>query len=286
MGNEKKKAYWSMTEGVFNCLIDKKRTLAFKKAIYNTIKKGDVVVDMGTGSGILAMFAADAGAKKVYAVEIDENNIRTLKENFKINGFADKIAIIKGDICKVKLPEKVDVIIGEMIATGLIEELQVPAMNNILKFSKKGARVLLKKYEIFADLVYNSNSFYGRRFNIFRYEYSDVKCTKSKVFTKKEKYLDVDFSKINKKINVNKKIRLKIIKRGVINGIRISGRSTFFDNSILHDSYSYSFPILLPIDNIKISKDDCFVLYISYKLCNGLKNLNYKLVKTNEERIF
>ena len=54
--------YWSMTEGVFNCLIDTKRSIAFKKAIQKTVKVGDVVVDMGTGSGILAMFAAKAGA--------------------------------------------------------------------------------------------------------------------------------------------------------------------------------------------------------------------------------
>ena len=52
---EKTKEYWSMTEGVFNCLIDEERTKAFEKAILNTVKKGDIVVDMGTGSGVLAM---------------------------------------------------------------------------------------------------------------------------------------------------------------------------------------------------------------------------------------
>jgi predicted RNA methylase len=45
-----------MTEGVFNCLIDKKRSLAFKKTIYNAVNKRDVVVDMGTSLGILALF--------------------------------------------------------------------------------------------------------------------------------------------------------------------------------------------------------------------------------------
>ena len=37
--NEKTKEYWSMTEGVFNCLIDEERTNAFEKAILNTVKK-------------------------------------------------------------------------------------------------------------------------------------------------------------------------------------------------------------------------------------------------------
>ncbi len=106
------KQYWSMTEGVFNCLIDEQRTLAFQRAIQNTVRKGDVVVDMGTGSGILAMFAADAGAKRVYAIEWDRKNFEALKQSFELNGYRDRIILIKGDVTKVSLPEKVDVIIG------------------------------------------------------------------------------------------------------------------------------------------------------------------------------
>jgi protein arginine N-methyltransferase 7 len=126
-----------MTEGVFNCLIDEERTMAFAKAIAATVRPGDVVVDMGTGSGVLAMLAARAGAKKVYAIEIDRSNIATLNAVFRANALEDRIVLIHGDVCKVDLPEKVDVIIGEMIATALIEELQVPAMNNMLRFAKR-----------------------------------------------------------------------------------------------------------------------------------------------------
>ncbi len=131
---EKINNYWSMTEGAFNCLIDEERTESFKKAIKNTVKVGDIVVDIGSGSGVLAMLAADCGAKKVYAVELDKRNIRTLSSTFKINNLDKKIIVLEGDVRNIKLPEKIDVIIGEMIATGLIEELQIPAMNNIIKY--------------------------------------------------------------------------------------------------------------------------------------------------------
>ena len=47
------KQYWSMTEGVFNCLIDEQRTRAFEKGIKNTVQNGDVVVDMEPGPGFL-----------------------------------------------------------------------------------------------------------------------------------------------------------------------------------------------------------------------------------------
>jgi hypothetical protein len=51
-------AFWSMTDGEFNSLIDEKRTTAYGKAIAATIRPDDVVVDMGTSSCVLAMLAA------------------------------------------------------------------------------------------------------------------------------------------------------------------------------------------------------------------------------------
>jgi protein arginine N-methyltransferase 1 len=48
---------------------DKRRTDAFAAAIAETVKPGDIVIDVGTGTGILAMLAARAGASQVHAVD-------------------------------------------------------------------------------------------------------------------------------------------------------------------------------------------------------------------------
>ena len=45
------------------------RTDAFREAICRVLKRGDVVVDLGSGSGVFSFFAAEAGAARVYAIE-------------------------------------------------------------------------------------------------------------------------------------------------------------------------------------------------------------------------
>lgn len=271
--------YWAMTESVFYCLFDHKRTKAFKAAIENTIKKGDVVVDMGTGSGVLAMFAVEAGAERVYAIELDKNNIQTLRRTIEINGYREKIIILEGDVTKMELPEKVNVVIGEMIATGLVEELQVPAMNNILKYAKKDVRVVLKEYESSIDLVHNRDSLYGHKFKMVRYEIPGIAGSKSISFSEMIPYSRVDFSVFTRKKNIDKKVRFMIHKNGIINGIRISGKTFFEDGSSFDYSVAYSFPIILPIDDIHVKKGDEFIVSISYTLCGGFKTLKYSIKK-------
>ena len=72
--------------------------------------KGKVVLDAGTGTGILAMMAAKIGAKKVYAVE------KTIMAEFakkiiELNHYDDVVTVIHADLNSVELPEKVDVMI-------------------------------------------------------------------------------------------------------------------------------------------------------------------------------
>ncbi len=267
--------YWSNTEGVFNCLIDEERTIAFGKAISATVRHGDVVVDIGTGSGVLAMLAAQAGAKRVYAVELDSKNIVTLGAVFRANNLEDRVVLIAGDVLTVDLPEKVDVIVGEMIATALIEELQVPAMNNMLRFSKPDTRVVLAGYKTFVDLVNCPDKYYGFTFTIVRYEYPDLSKLESVPFSVKQLVSDVDLTRINVALNVDKELQIQVTKDGVINGIRLSSESIFYDGSTLGATPAYSYPIVLPIDARSVHKGDLVRVRISYAICGGMQSLHY-----------
>lgn len=83
---------------------------SFADIIFKNVKPGDVVLDLGAGSGIHTLFALKAGASKVYAIESD-TIIETAKEVIADNGYSNQVIFVEGDSSVVELPEKVDVII-------------------------------------------------------------------------------------------------------------------------------------------------------------------------------
>jgi protein arginine N-methyltransferase 1 len=84
--------------------------------------KDKIVLDVGCGTGILSMFAAKAGAKQVYGVDMS-GIVEQAKKIIAKNGFADKITVIRGKIEEITLPvPKVDIIISEWMGYCLFYE--------------------------------------------------------------------------------------------------------------------------------------------------------------------
>ncbi len=108
-------------------LRDQLRNEAYRRAIAHVVKPGDVVLDMGAGTGILSIFAAAAGARKVYAVERTAvaGVARRVVES---NGHADRIEVLESDLENVTLPEKVDVIVSEWMGGFGVDENVLAAL--------------------------------------------------------------------------------------------------------------------------------------------------------------
>jgi SAM-dependent methyltransferase len=102
-------------------LLDHVRCDAYRQAIQQTVKPGDVVVDLGAGTGLFSFFAAQAGARHVYAIEMSA--IAGLAaELIEANGFRDRITLIRKISNKVHLPERCDVLVTETLSSFCFDE--------------------------------------------------------------------------------------------------------------------------------------------------------------------
>lgn len=130
-------------------LKDRVRCLQYQKAIRQAVKPTDIVCDIGTGSGLLAFFSLQAGAKKVYAIE-RTNIIDDAKKIARDNGWDKKIVFIKNTSTKVSLPQKVDIIVSELIGFFALEEdLLKYILDAKRRFLKKGGIIIPYQLEMF-----------------------------------------------------------------------------------------------------------------------------------------
>lgn len=102
---------------------DRVRTETYRMAImqHQNAIAGKVVVDVGCGTGILSIFCAQAGAKRVYAVDASEIALQA-NEVVKANNLSDTVIVLHGRVEDVEIDEEVDVIISEWMGYMLLYE--------------------------------------------------------------------------------------------------------------------------------------------------------------------
>lgn len=98
-------------------LADAPRLVAYAQAISTLVRPGDVVIDLGAGSGVLGLLACRAGAARVYAVD-DGPVIELARRLCEANGFADRVVFVRGHSLEVELPERADVVVADQIGFG------------------------------------------------------------------------------------------------------------------------------------------------------------------------
>ncbi|MFT7485471.1 MAG: protein arginine N-methyltransferase 1, partial [Candidatus Paceibacteria bacterium] len=121
---------------------DRVRTEAYRKGIESVVKPGMVVMDVGTGTGILSFFAAKAGARKVYAV--DSSDILSVTEELvEANGLQGVVECIDGVAEEIELPEQVDVIVSEWMGMFALTEAMFASVVHAAKKHLKPGGILI-----------------------------------------------------------------------------------------------------------------------------------------------
>lgn len=89
------------------------------QALERIVKKDDMVIDVGTGSGVLSIAAAMVGAKSVLALDLDEVAVRSAKLNIKLNKVHEKTSVRQNNLLS-GIEEQADVIVANILAEVIV----------------------------------------------------------------------------------------------------------------------------------------------------------------------
>jgi Ribosomal protein L11 methyltransferase (PrmA) len=116
----------------FEMLNDEQRNAAFEQALRNAITPDTVVLDIGSGTGLLAMMAARAGAKQTFTCEMVPALAELARETVERNGLADRIVTLgKKSMSLVvgkQMMRKANLLVTETVDCGLLGEGIVPSI--------------------------------------------------------------------------------------------------------------------------------------------------------------
>jgi type I protein arginine methyltransferase len=134
-------------------LADSVRMNAYHAAIQRYVNSQDHVVDIGTGTGVLAFFAAAKNPRKLYALDHSKKMIKYAKATAEANGIAN-VTFVASSSYKFRPAEPIDVLIQEQMGYALFEEGMLESILDVRdRCLKPGGRILPAKFEFYLEPV-------------------------------------------------------------------------------------------------------------------------------------
>lgn len=142
----------------FPMMNDHARNQAFDRAIRAAVGPDTHVLEIGTGSGLLALMAARAGARHVTTCEAVDLIAETADEIIAANGYGDRVTVVAKPswdlVVGSDMPDKADVLISEILGTGILDENVIGAFGHArANLLKPGAPVIPRGIGIMSRLV-------------------------------------------------------------------------------------------------------------------------------------
>jgi type I protein arginine methyltransferase len=132
---------------------DKIRMEAYSTAIARSVRPGDAVVDLGCGPGVFALLACKAGARRVYAIDMD-GVVDFGRQLASANGFGDRILFLRGDSRQIHLPERVNVLVSDVRGVLPLHSNAIDTIEDARdRFLEKDGCLLPSRDTLFAAIV-------------------------------------------------------------------------------------------------------------------------------------
>lgn len=254
---------------------DVERVNQFKKGIDKEVNRNTIFCELGCGTGIFSIYAAQK-AKKVYAIEYDEKVLAIAKSNIQNSGLSNKISLIHADASTVELPEKVDVLLCEMLSIWLIEEPQILVMNHASKnLLKLGGISIPEKVVNMAELCNVDYVFDSVEIKTPIPQFTGIK--HPRIMTESKVINSFSFNKKNPS-RINKKVVFKSITSGTINSIRLSSVVKISEGINFFSSDTLMPQTIVPIKNeIYVEENQRTRLIIKYNHRDNLSNAFFEI---------
>lgn len=250
----------------YEMLSDKKRVIPFRNAI-RMHAKGQVVIESGTGSGIMSILAAKAGARVVYAVEIDPIIAEYAAHNFRSCGVEKKVRLIRKSIFDVLLDDlegqMATLVIAENLSTWQVTEPHLRVMNHINRNLVVTSAVRIPTRILnYLELATSTFEFEGVSIRTHFFEFTGIKGPR--LLSKKVLFKELDMSKINA-LEMSGEVIVKVEKSGVLNSLRLTSPLEVVSGIHFANSDSLMPPVIVPlVKDVLIHKGDKIRVKLSF----------------------
>ena len=240
-------------------LADHERNDDFEAAIKKAVGPDSIVLDIGTGSGILSMMAARHGAKDIYTCETSSHIARVAEKIIDKNGYADRIKVFNlksTQLTENELHKKPNLIIAEIFDAGLIGEMAISTFRHALdKLCAEGCKIVPARAEVVGRLLHTPNLFSVNplheisgfdlspfdRFRIPKeYVSQDLNQVEYEFLSEEFHMIEYDFANLHGPIPDpsfdSREIKVQVSKPGQLHGVAF-WFNLWLDDEIMHSSH-------------------------------------------------
>lgn len=224
------------------------------------VRPGDVVADIGAGSGVLSHLALRAGASKVYAVELLPKTFQFLRRTLRTNGIEDRVIAVQADGEKWVPPERVDVVLCELMETGLLHEPIASVMRHVQRWPHRPRAILPQGANLSVRLV---DAF--TEYHAYRVQNAGFQPRCRRLLSKAICYASYDFLDNPPGTGVDTSVEIPVEVAGTASAIRLETTALVSPANRARPSARHCTPLVLTLDEpLRVRRGERLTVKLRY----------------------